>query len=89
VRGEARCINGLGEIALDRSDLDGARRHYEQALALYQAIPDPYSAGWTLVSLARLDPPGSERARHWSAAREAWTSTGREDLVESVSAEFE
>ena len=47
----------LGDIALDQADLDGARRHYEQALALYQAIPDPYSAGWTLISLARLDPP--------------------------------
>jgi tetratricopeptide (TPR) repeat protein len=89
VRGEARCSSSLGDIALNRSDLDGARSRYEQALALYQAIPDPCSAGWTLVSLARLDPPGSERARHWSAARQAWTSTGREDLVESVSAEFE
>ena len=89
VRGEACCINGLGDIALDRADLDGARNRYEQALALYQAIPDPYSAGWTLVSLARLDPPGSERSRHWSAACQAWTSTGREDLVASVSVEFE
>jgi hypothetical protein len=35
------------------------------------------------------NPPGSERTRHWSAARQAWASTGREDLVESVSAEFE
>ena len=89
VRGEARCINGLGDIALDRTDPDSARRQYEQALALYQAIPDPCSAGWTLISLARLDPPGSERTRHWSAARQAWASTGREDLIESVSAEFE
>jgi tetratricopeptide (TPR) repeat protein len=88
-RGEARCSSGLGDLALDRADLDGARRHYEQALALYQAIPDPFCAGWTLISLARLDPPGSERARHWSAARQAWSSTGREDLIESVSAEFE
>jgi hypothetical protein len=89
VRGEARSINGLADIALDRSDLDGARRHYEQALALYQAIPDPYAAGWTLISLARLHLAGSERARHWVAARQAWTSIGREDLIESVSAEFE
>ena len=89
VRGEANCVKGMGDIALDRSDLAGARRWYEQALTLYQAIPDPCSVGWTLVSLARLDPARSEQARHWSAARQAWTSIGREDLVESVSAEFE
>ena len=89
MRGEATCIKGLGDIALDQSDPDSARRRYEQALALYQAIPDNYSAGWALASLARLDPAGSERARHWTAARQAWTSIGREDLAESVSAEFE
>ena len=88
-RGEARCITGLGDIARDRSDPDGARSRYEQALALYQAIPDPYSAGRTLLSLARLDPPGSERARHWNAARTAWASIRREDLIESARAEFE
>ncbi len=89
VRGEAHCIKGLGDIALDRADLDGARGQYEQALALYKAVPDPCSAGWILVSLARLDPSGSERARRWSAARQAWTSIGRADLVESIRAEFE
>jgi len=89
VVGQASCIRGLGDIALARSDHDGARANYGQALTLYRAIPDPYSIGWTLIRLARLDSADSERARHWRAARGAWTSIGRDDLIESTEAEFE
>jgi hypothetical protein len=63
---------------------------YQQALPLYQAIPEPYSTGWALVRLARLDASGdNERTRHWRAAREAWASIGRDDLIESIEAEFD
>jgi len=89
VLGEANSIQGLGDIALDRSDYDTAQARYERALTLYQAIPEPYSIGWTLVRLARLDSADSERARHWEAARKAWASIGRDDLIESVKAEFD
>jgi tetratricopeptide (TPR) repeat protein len=89
VLGQANCINGLGEIARARSDYDTAQAQHEKALALFQAIPEPYSIGWTLVYLARLNPTPSERARYWRAARKAWDSIGRQDLIESIKDEFE
>lgn len=89
VLGEANCIHSLGDIAMRRSDDEGARTRFEQALQLYRAIREPFSIGWTLVRLARLAPAGSDRTRYWKAARETWASIDRNDLIESIGTEFQ
>ena len=85
--GEANCIQGLGDIALGRSDHDTARTHYDAALAIYKRIPEPYSIGWTHLRLARLA-ADDERRRHVDAAKEAWQSIGRGDLITQFLGEF-
>ena len=80
VLGEANCIQSLGDIAREQQQPDAAREHYVAALALYRRIPEPYSIGSTHHRLARLG-DGAERATHAAAAREAWTSIDRPDLV--------
>ena len=56
-------------------------------LALYQQIAEPYSIGWAHHRLARLT-TGTEREAHVAAAREAWQSINRPELVADLTREF-
>lgn len=86
--GEANCIYSLGDVALARSDHEKARTHYETALGMYQSISEPYSIGWTLRRLARIARTDEERDDHIRAARKAWQSINRSDLVENLEKEL-
>lgn len=89
VQGEANCIRSLGDIARERSDHESARKLYEQALGLYERIPEPYSIGGTHLRLARIASDAAERALHVRTAREAWRGIDRPDLIaEYLDAEF-
>src|SRR6266540_925833 len=89
VLGEANCVRSLGELALDRSDHDAARICYEEALPLYERIKEPYSIGAAQTRLARLAAPGPAREQRLAAARQAWMSIDRPDLVETLDEEPE
>lgn len=81
ILGEANCILNLGSIALKRSDHYVARKAYEEALALFERVADPYSIGCAHELLARVT-EGVAQTTHLAAAREAWGSISRDDLVE-------
>jgi tetratricopeptide (TPR) repeat protein len=86
--GEANCIQGLGDIASSLSDNASAQGFCERALRLYEQIPEPYSIGSTYERLARLAATREDRDRHIEAARTAWLSIDRLDLVKELDREF-
>ena len=81
VLGQANCAVGLGDIAEALGEHDEARRLWREALTLYQRIPEPYSIGFTHICLARRAATPDEAEAHRDAARKAWLSIGREDLI--------
>ena len=89
VHGRANCIVRLGDIALACSQHEEARELFEQSLSLYMLIPEPFSIGQTHRRLARIAPNAEERRRHIIAARQAWESIDRPDLVKQLHGEFE
>ncbi|MBV8279935.1 MAG: tetratricopeptide repeat protein, partial [Verrucomicrobia bacterium] len=88
IRSQADCIQHLGDVALRLSDRDSARQRYGEALSLYQEISEPYLIGWARRRLARLARDDEERRGHVKAARTAWQSIGRGDLVRDLVDEF-
>jgi tetratricopeptide (TPR) repeat protein len=88
VLGEANCIRSLGDLALAQSHRAEARRAFEQALSLYQRIEEPCSVGRTHRRLARIAEDPADRTGHVQAARGAWLSIGRADLIQQLDKEF-
>lgn len=87
VEGEANCIRSLGDISIARLNYDSARTLYLSALRLYERNRNPYSIGRAHLSLSRVAATPAERTQHREAARAAWLSIGREDLVKQHLAE--
>ena len=85
VQGEGNCIQRLGDIARAEGNVESAGERYAAALRLYERIPEPYSMGATHFRLAELS-AGAARAAHVAAARQAWSSIDRPDLVARLDA---
>lgn len=88
LRGEANCIAGFGQIASADGAYDEAESSLHQALALYERIGDPHAIGLTRLRLARIAQYETSRAAHVEAARDAWRSIGRDDLIANLDEEF-
>ncbi len=86
--GKAGCIQGLGDIALKVGNLRQAHELHLSALAIYEKIPAPISIGRARCELARLASDKGARRAHVAAARAAWRSIERDDLIEQLDAEF-
>jgi tetratricopeptide (TPR) repeat protein len=88
VLGEANCIRSLGDLAAATHESEAACQLIETALELYERIAEPYSVGLAHRKLARIVAGEASRREHLEAARQAWTSIGRADLVADIDREL-
>jgi tetratricopeptide (TPR) repeat protein len=86
--GEARCLGDLAGLAHLEGDTAEAHDLLGRALELYERISDQLSIGTARRLLARWSPTGPERSEHVAAARRAWESIGRSDLVAELDEEL-
>jgi tetratricopeptide (TPR) repeat protein len=82
VVGEANGIQSLGDVDEAKGEIALACERWREALALYTRIPDPNSIGAAHHRLARHAATPEEAAKHREAARTAWASIDRPDLIE-------
>ena len=80
--GEANCIASLGDLDEAKGEIARACGRWGEALALYARIPEPYSIGLAHIRLARRAATPGEAAGHRQAARKAWASIDRPDLID-------
>jgi hypothetical protein len=81
VHGQAHCTRRLGDLDEMSEDISSAWRLWNEALALYNRIPEPDSIGDTHLRLALRSATPAEAETHREAARRAWASIGRADLI--------
>lgn len=86
--GQANCVQGLGDLSFMKGDQEGATHLYRRALEMYEGLSEPYSTGQTHSRLARTGNTEEQRRFHLHAARDAWTSIDRFDLLEDLKKEF-
>ena len=80
--GEANCVLSLGDIDEVEGKIALACGRWREALALYARIPEPYSIGFAHARLSRRAATSAEADEHRQAARKAWESIDRRDLIE-------
>ncbi|HEV7240791.1 MAG TPA: tetratricopeptide repeat protein [Thermoanaerobaculia bacterium] len=79
--GEANCSLCIGMLAKALGTRDEAEFHYRAALRLYERIGNRYSIGLAHLRLAEVVADAGARTAHVGAAREAWQSIKRDDLI--------
>ncbi|WP_165970642.1 tetratricopeptide repeat protein [Actinomadura sp. 6K520] len=54
LRTKANAASFLGDIAYERGDADTALKHYRDAAAIFEAVPDNAAVGWLLTGIGRI-----------------------------------